>query len=170
MSAYSACSMQQRSTEVLSAIFLGGLIAGAIDIGAASLISGRSPAFIMQAIAGGLLGKASFGGGIATVILGAVLQELMGALIAAIYVVALKSLRGLLRRWISSGLVYGVIVFFVMNYVVVPLSAWKAAPHFTSVKFAANMAAMLLFGLIVAFFARRLVSEPRPQNEAATPA
>jgi hypothetical protein len=170
VSAYSACSMQQRNTEVLSAIFLGGLIAGAIDIGAASLISGRSPAFIMQAIAGGFLGKASFGGGIATVILGAVLQELMGVLIAAIYVVALKSLRGLLRRWISGGLVYGVIVFFVMNYVVVPLSAWKAAPHFTSVKFAANMAAMLLFGLIVAFFARRLVSEPQPQSEAATPA
>jgi hypothetical protein len=170
VSAYSACSMHQRNTEILSAIFLGGLIAGTIDIGAASLISGRSPAFIMQAIAGGLLGKASFGGGIATVILGAVLQELMGVLIAAIYVVALKCLRGLLRRWISSGLVYGVIVFFVMNYVVVPLSAWKAAPHFTSVKFAANMAAMLLFGLIVAFFARRLVSEPRPQNAAATPA
>jgi hypothetical protein len=32
------------------------------------------------------------------------------------------------------------------------------------------MAAMLLFGLIVAFFARRLVSEPQPQSEAATPA
>jgi hypothetical protein len=162
--------MQQRNTEILRAIFLGGLIAGAIDIGAASLISARSPAFIMQAIAGGLLGKASFGGGIATVILGAVLQEIMGVLIAAIYVVALKSLPGMLRRWIASGLAYGVVVFFVMNYVVVPLSAWKSAPHFTSAKFAANMAAMLLFGLIVAFFARRLVSEPRARNEAATPA
>jgi hypothetical protein len=63
-----------------------------------------------------------------------------------------------------------VIIFFVMNYVVVPLSAWKSAPHFTAVKFAANMAAMLLFGLIVAFFARRLVSEARAQNEAVTPA
>jgi hypothetical protein len=162
--------MQQRNTEVLSAILLGGLIAGAIDIGAASLITGRNPAFIMQVIAGGLLGKASFGSGIATVILGAVLQELMGVLIAATYVLALKSVPALLRRWIFSGLVYGVIVFFVMNYVVVPLSALKATPHFSAEKFAANMAAMLLFGLIVAFFARRLVSEPRAQNEAATPA
>lgn len=162
--------MQERKTEILRAIFLGGLIAGAIDIGAASLISARSPAFIMQAIAGGLLGKASFGGGITTVMLGAVLQEVMGVLIAAIYVVALKALPGMLRRWIASGLAYGVIIFFVMNYVVVPLSAWKSAPHFTAVKFAANMAAMLLFGLIVAFFARRLVSEARAQNEAVTPA
>jgi len=41
-----------------------------------------------------------------------------------------------------------------MNYVVVPLSAWARWPHFTPHTFAANMAAMLLFGLIVAFFAR----------------
>jgi uncharacterized membrane protein YagU involved in acid resistance len=152
-------SMVPKSSEVLGAIFLGGVVAATIDIGAASLISGRSPAFIMQAIAGGLLGKASFDGGIATMILGAALQEAMGVLIATIYVVALKTFPGLLQRWILSGLSYGVIVFFVMNYVVVPLSAWKSAPHFTSVKFAENMAAMLLFGLIVAFFCRRAAAD-----------
>jgi hypothetical protein len=162
--------MQPKNREVLNAILLGGLIAGAIDIGAAALISGRSPVFIMQAIAGGLLGKATFEGGIGSAVLGAVLQEVMGVLIAAIYFVLAKTISGLARRWILSGLGFGVIIFFVMNYVVVPLSAWKAAPHFTAFKFAANMAAMLLFGLIVAFFARRLVSAPLAQDEAATPA
>jgi uncharacterized membrane protein YagU involved in acid resistance len=163
--------MQQKNLDAVSAIFLGGIIAATIDIGAASLISGRSPAFIMQAIAGGLLGKATFNGGVATVILGAALQEVMGVLIAAIYVVLSKTIAGLPRRWVTSGLVYGVIVFFVMNYVVVPLSAWKLPPHFTTVKFAANMAAMLLFGLIIAFFSRRLtMSEPLAQDKAATPA
>jgi uncharacterized membrane protein YagU involved in acid resistance len=163
--------MQQKNREVLSAILLGGVIAATIDIGAASLIAGRSPTFIMQAIAGGLLGKATFGGGIGTMILGTVLQEVMGVLIATIYVVLSKTVAGLLRRWIISGLAYGVIVFFVMNYIVVPLSAWKLAPHFTPVKFAANMAAMLLFGLIVAFFSRRLtMNEPLPQDKAATAA
>lgn len=164
--------MQQKTSEVLSAIFLGGVIAAGIDIGAASLISGRSPPFIMQAIAGGLLGRASFDGGVATMILGAVLQEIMGVLIATIYVVLLKTFPGLLQRWILSGLTYGVIVFFVMNYVVVPLSAWRSAPHFTPVKFAENMAAMLLFGLIVAFFCRRIGvrAERTPSNEAANPA
>jgi hypothetical protein len=154
--------MQQKNREVLSAIVFGGLIAGAIDIGAASLISDRNPGFIMQVIAGGLLGRASFGSGAATVILGALLQELMGVLIAAIYAVSLKSAPGLLRRWIPSGLSFGVIIFFVMNYVVVPLSALKSKPHFTSAKFAANMAAMLLFGLIVAFFARRIGANAGP--------
>jgi hypothetical protein len=163
--------MQQKNLQVLSAILLGGIIAATIDIGAASLITGRSPAFIMQVIAGGLLGKATFGGGIGTMLLGALLQEVMGVLIATIYVVLWRTFPGLLRRWVASGLAYGVIIFFVMNYVVVPLSAWKSAPHFTSVKFAANMAAMLLFGLIVAFFCRRLSlrSEITP-DKAASPA
>jgi uncharacterized membrane protein YagU involved in acid resistance len=163
--------MQERSRQVLTAIILGGVIAATLDIGAASLIAGRNPTRIMQAIAGGLLGKATFDGGIATMILGTVLQEIMGMLIAAIYVAASRIVPGSRRRWISSGLVYGVIVYFVMNYVVLPLSAWKSAPHFPAVsKFAADMAAMLLFGLIVAFFARRLVSEQRAQGAAASPA
>ncbi len=112
--------MQPKNREVLGAIVFGGIVAATIDIGAATLISGSGPAFIMHAIAGGLI--------------------------------------------------YGVVIFFVMNYVVVPLSAWKSMPHFTALKFAENMAAMLLFGLIVAFFARRLASAPLAQHEAAAPA
>ncbi|HEX3396583.1 MAG TPA: hypothetical protein VHS76_07765 [Steroidobacteraceae bacterium] len=163
--------MQRIERDVFTAILLGGMIAAAIDIGAASVISGRNPGFILQAIAGGLLAKASFEGGAWTMMLGAVLQEVMGILIAAIYVLLAKSIPVLLRRWIISGLGYGVVIFFVMNYVVVPLSAWKAAPHFTAAKFAANMAAMLLFGLIVAFFSRRItVSAKLPHDEAVTPA
>jgi hypothetical protein len=42
-----------------------------------------------------------------------------------------------------------------MNYVVVPLSALRHTPHFTAARFAENMMAMMLFGVIVAFFARR---------------
>jgi uncharacterized membrane protein YagU involved in acid resistance len=154
--------MQPKNREVLSAILLGGIIAASIDIGCASLITGKSPVFIMQAIAGGVLGRATFGDGAGSAILGVVLQELMGILIATIYVVLSKTVAGLPRRWILSGLTYGVVIFFVMNYVVVPLSALKSKPHFTAVKFAENMAAMLLFGLIIAFFARRLASAPAP--------
>ena len=78
----------------------------------------------------------------------------MGILIAGIYVGATFVLPVLRRRWVRFGLAYGVAVFFVMNYVVVPLSAWQTIPHYSVAHFAANMAAMLLFGLIVAYFAR----------------
>src|SRR6202789_3391565 len=162
--------MQPKNRQVLSAIVLGRRLPAPHGIAAASLITGRSPLSIMQVIAGGLLGKASRDGGIATVILGAVLQEIMGVLIATIYVVFSKTVPGLQRRWIPGGLVYGAIIFFVMNYVVLPLSALKSAPHFTTLKFAENMAAMLVFGLIVAFFARGLTSAQPVQDEAATAA
>ena len=49
---------------------------------------------------------------------------------------------------------YGVGVFAVMNYVVMPLSAVGHSPHFTLLSFSENMLAMLLFGVLVAFFSR----------------
>jgi hypothetical protein len=110
---------------------------------------------ILKAIAGGLLGHASFQGGAATAALGLALQWLMSCLIAAIYGVATLNMVAVRSRWILSGLAYGAVVFGVMNYVVVPLSAIGEFPTFTVAKFIANLLAMFLFGLIIAFFASR---------------
>jgi uncharacterized membrane protein SirB2 len=52
-----------------------------------------------------------------TMVLGAILQEVMGILIAAMYVVVSKFLPALRGRWILSGLAY-VVIYFVMNCVV----------------------------------------------------
>jgi uncharacterized membrane protein YagU involved in acid resistance len=147
--------MAQVRWNIVRAALLGGIVAGTIDLGAACIITGRSLPFILHAVAGGLLAQRSFSGGTPTAILGLVLQEAMGILIAAIYVIAAQSIPILNRRWVTLGLLYGVAIFFVMNYVVVPLSAWHRAPNFSFQQFAANLAAMLLFGLIVAFFSSR---------------
>jgi hypothetical protein len=138
---------------VVSAV-LGGIVAGTVDVGAACLINQRPISFILHSIAGGLLANRSFQGGAATAWLGLALQELMGILIAVIFVVAISLAPVLRRRWLLGGLAYGVVIFFVMNYVVVPLSAWHVIPHFTPAKFLANLLAMLLFGVIVAYFVR----------------
>jgi uncharacterized membrane protein YagU involved in acid resistance len=148
--------LTQRFT--FSPVLLGGLIAGTVDIGAASLINKLNPAVILQAIASGVLGKASFRMGLTSAILGLVLQWAMSVLIAAIYVGAARPLPILRRRWIGAGLAYGVVVYFAMNYVVVPLSAARFAAKFTVVGFVDNLLAMLLFGLIIAFSARNTPS------------
>ncbi|MGB6309632.1 MAG: hypothetical protein WBF89_17735 [Steroidobacteraceae bacterium] len=140
--------------EVIAPILLGGIIAGTIDIGAASLINAAKPARILQAIASGLLGKSAFDGNSATVVLGLVLQWGMSIVIASIFVVAVRWRPVLGRHWVRAGLAYGVAVFVVMNYVVLPLSAIGHAPRFRVVHFTEDMVAMLLFGLIVAYFAR----------------
>jgi hypothetical protein len=147
--------MRKHTHRPLAAILLGGMIAATIDIGAACLINDRGVPFILHTIAGGILGPRTYSGGSATALLGLTLQELMGILIAAIYVGAARLLPLLVRRWVAAGLLYGVVIFLVMNYLVVPLSAWKHQAHFSAPKFMLNMAAMLLFGVIVAYFARR---------------
>jgi uncharacterized membrane protein YagU involved in acid resistance len=137
-------------TPTLVAILMGGLIAGTIDIGSACLINGAPPTVILRAIAGGLLGKSASAGGLPIAGLGLILQWAMSILIAAIFITASQWLPILRRRWIEAGLAYGVVVFVVMNYVVLPLSAIGHAPRFRIAHFSEDMLAMLVFGLIVA--------------------
>lgn len=146
--------MPRSRHPMLSATLWGGLVAGTLDIGAATLISGASPVVILKYIAAGLLGKQAMAGGADIAALGMVLQWAMSILIAAIFVLAVGRRVAATRQWPVWGVAYGVVVFAVMNYVVVPLSALHKVPHFTTFSFIANLAAMLLFGWIIALFAR----------------
>lgn len=139
-----------RPANVILAILVGGLVAGTLDIWMASAASGASIPQVVKFIAGGLVGlKAAMAGGTQMLVLGVVLQNLMGLIIAAIYVLASLRLPVLRRRWLSLGLAYGVGIYFVMNYVVLPLSAIGRTAKFEPVSFAKNMIAMLIFGVII---------------------
>lgn len=139
-----------------TAILLGGFVAGTIDVGSACLINGLSPVVILHAIASGLLGKQSYAGGLGTAGLGLLLQWAMSLIIAAIFVFAARLLPLLSRFWLAAGLTYGVAIFVVMSFVVVPLSNAYPKPHGVPPvdKIVENLLAMLLFGTIVAWFAR----------------
>jgi hypothetical protein len=146
--------MQTRSA--INAIVLGGFIAGTVDIGAAAGISGRSPILILRVIAGGILGRTSLGGGTSAAVLGLLLQWGMSLIIAAIFVCAARYLEVLRRQWLAAGIAFGVPVWLVMNFVVVPLSAWHRMPTITLYGVVANLLAMMLFGVIVSYFASRI--------------
>jgi len=139
----------------IRAILLSGFTAGTMDIGAACLIYNVGPIIVLQAIAAGQLGDRSYSEGATSAVLGLTLQWAMSCLIASIYVVAARRLPVLNRRWLASGLVYGVIVFVVMNYVVVPLSAVGKHPTFTTRTLIGNLLAMFLFGLVISFIEHR---------------
>jgi hypothetical protein len=141
--------------NVWLAIAGGGLVAGSIDIFAPVLIYWINPQSVLRFIAGGLIGRpAAKAGGPEIVLLGLLLQWAMSLIIAAIFVAAALRLRALVRDWVLAGFAYGVVVFFVMNYVVRPLSMHRDFPHMGLYDFSTNMAAMWLFGLIVAWFAQ----------------
>jgi hypothetical protein len=143
-----------------TAILLGGLIAGTIDVFAASLINHLNLVAILHSIASGLLGRNSFYGGWTSAGIGLGLQWAMALAIAAIYVFASKYFLVLARHWFWGGLAYGVGIYVVMNFAVVPLSAAPFKYHFALPKAAEDMLAMLLFGLIVAFFSKKVVPSP----------
>lgn len=152
--------MPRTRHPTLAAILWGGLVAGTLDIGAASLISGYHPFVILKYIAGGLLGKGSLAGGLSNAAIGMGLQWAMSIVIAAVFVFATPRRFITSTRWPLWGVAYGAVIFAVMNYVVVPLSALHAAPHFSVYSFIANLVAMLLFGWIVAFFAKTKLAAP----------
>jgi hypothetical protein len=107
------------------AIATGGLAAGFLDIAYAFVVSsmaGGSPLIVSQYIASGLLGPAAFGGGLHTALAGLLLHFLMAILIAAIFLLASRELPILVERPVMCGIAYGLTVYVVMNYLVVPLS------------------------------------------------
>jgi hypothetical protein len=138
------------------ALILGGAIAGLVDIVMAAAIYGAPLDAIARSIARGLIGASARQGGVPATLLGVVLQAAMGSLIALIYGVASLKLPILTRRWATFGVLYGFVVFFVMNWVVVPLSAVHAQPKFASALIVAeNILAMIAFSLIITWFAHR---------------
>ncbi|HEV7136866.1 MAG TPA: hypothetical protein VGN43_09550 [Steroidobacteraceae bacterium] len=163
--------MRSAASSGLRAILLGGLVAGTLDIGAAALISHVSPVLIVHYIASGVLGKASFSAGAPAALFGLVLQWAMSVLIAAIYWRATASVPRLRARWRLGGLLAGLVTYPVMNFIVMPSSAAPVTLHYViarsrTAKGAEDLCAMLVFGLIVAYFARRLPSR-RPGESAA---
>jgi len=131
------------------------------------LINLLSPLRIVLAIASGLLGKAAFGGGDLVMLVGLVLQWGMSVLIAAIYSLAAHRFPELARRWMLGGALYGVIVFIVMNFLIVPLSAAPFGPPIRAAEVGVNLVAMLVFGWIVAFCAHRFLTGDSRRRVAA---
>jgi hypothetical protein len=132
------------------AVIIGGAVAGILDIGAAATINRVGPTRILRVVASGILGHGAMTGADSPY-LGFILQVAMGIAIAAIYAVAGLWIPPLMSMWIAGGLAYGVAIFFVMTYIVVPLSAAPRRPPASLGKLAKDMLAMLGFGLIVAY-------------------
>lgn len=141
--------------SVLKSAVLAGLVAGTIDIGCACAINGVGPVPILRFIASGLLG-APLPHEPWVYCVGMLLQWLMAIIIAAIFMFAATRIPALLRNWLAAGIAYGVVVYFVMTFVVVPLSRARSG-HVTMRSFVLNLLAMLLFGLIVAYAAQRML-------------
>ncbi|MCI0411373.1 peptide-methionine (S)-S-oxide reductase [bacterium] len=112
------------------AILWGGLLCGTMDITAAvmvyGLLWGRGAERILQSVASGLLGSESYDGGLITAYLGLLLHFSIAFGATTVFYAASRKVPLLLKAPVISGILYGIAVYFFMQLVVVPLSAF---PH-----------------------------------------
>jgi hypothetical protein len=144
---------------VVVAILAGGLVAGTLDIAYAcvfwALKSGVPATRIFQSVAAGLLGPASFEGGGRTAVLGLVLHYFIALSMSTAYYLVAHRWPLLRRRPVLCGAAYGLLLYGIMNYIVVPLSAagrGSKDPLWITLSIAVHM---VLVGVPIALFTRR---------------
>jgi hypothetical protein len=143
------------------AFLVGTLLVGTLDILDALIffgLRGVPPIRIFHSIAGGLLGRdAARAGGIPTALLGGVLHYCIAFCIVAVFVLASRRLPWLVRHPWLSGPPYGIAVYAVMSFVVLPLSALDAPVELAPPAILANGLLIHVFGvgLPSAWVARR---------------
>ena len=139
-------------------VVAGGLLAGLLDIVYACLFwavkAGVPARRILQSIAAGLLGEASYAGGWRTAALGLLLHFCIAVSMAVAYHLVARRVPLLWRRPLACGAVYGLLLYVIMNFVVVPLSAagrGSSDPLWIALTVAVHA---LLIGIPMALFTR----------------
>jgi hypothetical protein len=141
-----ATSSSLQTRKLLRPILVGGLVAGFLDLIAAFITFGWG---VPRGIASGLLGAASFRGGLATWLLGVFLQFFIATSAATLYCLSSLKLKFLKDHFFVCGLFYGIAVFLVMNLIVLPLSAvpFKVGPFTVAGLIQGLLVHMLIIGL-----------------------
>jgi hypothetical protein len=152
-------SVRTQPASRLKAIALIGLVAGTLDIIAATVMAQLNPITILQYIASAAFGReVAFSGGLWMAFLGLLFHYLIAYSWTVLYFVIYPKFTFLSRHRILAGLAYGIVVWIIMNRVVVPLSLINQRP-FDLVNAMKGMAIlMLMIGLPISWLTHRYYS------------
>ena len=142
----------------MRALAWGGLLCGLLDTAAAGVVYGSLGVpleRLLQGIASGLLGPRAFAGGVATALLGLLLEFVIAFAAAAVYTGAARAFAVLARHPIPAGLFYGIAVYWFMQLVVLPLSAYGRRPFSPRLTLIGIAIHMVCVGLPIALAASR---------------
>lgn len=151
-------------------VLAGGVVAGAFDITYAIAFAatrGVSPERVLQSVASGLLGQAAFRGAGGTAALGLALHFLIAIAFAWFFARVAQRVPVLVRRPGLWGAIYGFGIFWLMNLVVLPLSAFPRAVNFApAVVITGLLVHMFMIGVPIALASRRALAGPRRRVQA----
>jgi hypothetical protein len=139
--------------NALLAIGVGGGIAGTLDLLQACILFGWD---IPLVIAGGLLGREAFHGGVGSYVLGVLLHFFIACSAAAVYYGASRKLGFMKEHPLVCGLFFGAAVEDVMRFIVLPLSALHSGgPYKLKDLILGLLVHMVVVGLPISFSVRR---------------
>jgi hypothetical protein len=155
-----AISTRPTTNSITKTIALCVLIAGTLDITDALVfygLRGVPASRLLQNIASGLLGPSAFKGGITTALVGLLIHYTITLCWATLFVLAARRIAALRQHAVISGLIYGLLIYGVMNYIVLPMTRVASHRHPTGIALINAVAALLFcMGLPISLINRRL--------------
>lgn len=144
-------------SSAAKAIGFAGLIAGVLDLTAACVTNYRlSPSIIFQSVAAGIYGRACYEGGAKTAILGIILHFIIAFGAATVFYLASRKIKFLVNLPIISGIIYGILVYWFMQLIVLPLSNFPSKFNFALKSAIIGMIVHIFcIGMPIAFIIRR---------------
>jgi hypothetical protein len=138
------------------------LLVGTLDISDAFIfygLRGVTPTRILQGIASGILGRAAFGMGHRSALLGLFLHLFIAFCATTVFLSASRKLPLARHPWLYGAL-FGIALYIVMNYIVLPLSKIGLRPTPPLIPLINGVAALVFcIGIPLAFIARRYVPQ-----------
>jgi hypothetical protein len=153
-----AATLPAQKGSVFLPILWAGAVCGTLDITAALVVYGSfglKPVRLLQGIAAGLLGPRSYDGGLATVLLGLFCHYFIAYSAAAVFFTVSRAVPFLIQQAVICGALYGVGVYFFMQYVVIPLSATTRRPFSVRMMVIGVVIHIFCVGLPIALLVRR---------------
>ena len=146
-------------------LLITALVAGTFDISYATgfsyVRSGVPPSRVLQFVASGALGPDAYTGGTAAAAIGLGFHYLFALLFTAFFFAAARAMPSLRRRPVVTGVIYGIGIYLVMNFVVIPLSRIGPRPMAATIVLLTGLLVhMFLIGTPISLGARRAFDGP----------
>lgn len=147
-------------TRTASTIALATGVAGTLDILSAIMfgsMAGRAATTTLQSVAAGPFGDRALQGGGGTALLGLATHFVLTAAMVGAYVAVVRRARWLLDRPLVAGTGFGIVVYLIMYWIVLPVR-WPAAFPATSAWDVGNalFSHIVCMGVPAAFVVRML--------------
>lgn len=152
-----------KSSSPIKTILWSGLVAGILDAIAGVIVYyiyfDLNPLQVLQFIAAGVYGPEAINGGVGMILAGTFFHFLIAYVVAVIYFMVYPNLKLLSNNKVLMGLIYGLGIWLVMNFLILPQSNIPKGPFDIGLAIVGIVWHMTLVGLPIALITAKYFSE-----------